>query len=113
MSVDVVKPPVATPWQILLLWSKRTGFGNKIALALIAASVMAGVATYGALTAGAPFGDAHTLSLLLTLDLVLSLLLVLIIARRIVALWVQQRQGAARVEGLRSGRLGRRSEGAV
>jgi two-component system nitrogen regulation sensor histidine kinase NtrY len=95
MSVDVVKPPSATPWQVFAQWSKRTGFGNKIALALIAASVMAGVATYGALTAGAPFGDAHTLSLLLTLDLILFLLLVLIIARRIVALWVQQRQGIA------------------
>ena len=95
MSVDVVKPPVTTPWQVLAQWSKRTGFGNKIALALIAVSVMAGVATYGALTAGAPFGDAHTLSLLLTLDLVLFLLLALIVARRVVAVWVQQRQGIA------------------
>jgi two-component system nitrogen regulation sensor histidine kinase NtrY len=95
MSVDVVKPPSATPWQLFALWSKRTGLGNKIALALIAVSVMAGVATYGALTAGAPFGDAHTLALLLTVDLVLFLLLALIVARRIVALWVQQRQGTA------------------
>src|ERR1700735_2595843 len=95
MSVDVVKPPVATPWQVLAQWSKRTGLGNKIPLALIAVSVMAGVATYGALTAGAPFGDAHTLALLLTVDLVLFLLLALIVARRIVALWIQQRQGTA------------------
>jgi two-component system nitrogen regulation sensor histidine kinase NtrY len=95
MSVDVVKPPAPTPWQTLLQWSKRTGLGNKVALALIAISVMAGVATYGALTAGAPFGDAHTLALLLTVDLVLFLLLALIVTRRIVALWVQQRQGTA------------------
>jgi two-component system nitrogen regulation sensor histidine kinase NtrY len=95
MSVDIVKPPVATPWQLFAQWSKRTGFGNKVALALIALSVMAGAATYAALTAGAPFGDAHTLYLLLNVDLVLFLLLALIVARRIVALWVQRRQGTA------------------
>src|ERR1700735_1104205 len=95
MSVDVVKPAAATPWQILAQWSKRTGFGNKIALALIAASVMAVVAPSGASTAVAPCGDAHTISLLLTLDLVLFLLLVLIVARRVVAVWVEQRQGIA------------------
>jgi len=95
MSVDVVKPPVATPWQAFLRWSKRTGFGNKVALALIAVTVMAGTATYAALTAGAPFGDAHTLSLLLTVDLVLFLLLGLIVARRIVAVTIERRQGTA------------------
>jgi two-component system nitrogen regulation sensor histidine kinase NtrY len=95
MSVDVVKPPVPTPWQAFVQWARRTGLGNKIALALIALAVMAGVATYAALTAGAPFGDAHTLALLLTADLVLFLLLVVVVTRRIVALWVQQRQGTA------------------
>ncbi|MDB5396853.1 MAG: ntrY [Rhodospirillales bacterium] len=95
MSVDVVKQPVATPWQIFVLWARKTGLGNKVALALIAVSVMAGAATYAALTAGAPFGDAHTLYLLLNIDLALFLLLVLIVARRIVALWVQRRQGTA------------------
>jgi len=95
MSVDVVKPPVPTPWQAFVQWSRRNGLGNKIALALIAVSVMAGVATYAAMTAGAPFGDAHTLYLLLNVDLVLFLLMVLIVARRVVALWVERRQGTA------------------
>jgi two-component system nitrogen regulation sensor histidine kinase NtrY len=95
MSVDVVKPPGATPWQIFVQWGRKNGLGNKIALALIVAAVMAGAATYAALTAGAPFGDAHTLALLLTVDLVLFLLLALIVARRIVAVWVQQRRGTA------------------
>jgi two-component system nitrogen regulation sensor histidine kinase NtrY len=95
MSVDVIKQPTATPWQIFVQWGRRNGFGNKIALALIAVSVMAGAATYAALTAGAPFGDAHTLYVLLNIDLVLFLMLVLIVARRIVALWVQRRQGTA------------------
>jgi two-component system nitrogen regulation sensor histidine kinase NtrY len=95
MSVDVVKPPPGTPWQGFLEWSKRTGLANKVALALIAIAVMAGVATYAAMTAGAPFSDAHTLYLLLNIDLVLFLLLALIVARRVVALWVQRRQGTA------------------
>jgi two-component system nitrogen regulation sensor histidine kinase NtrY len=95
MSVDVVKQPVATPWQIFVLWARKTGFGNKVALALIAVSVMAGAATYAALTAGAPFGDAHTLYLLLNIDLALFLLLVLIVARRVVALLVERKQGTA------------------
>lgn len=95
MNVEVIKPPPATPWQIMTQWAKRSGLGNKIALALIVISVMAGAATYAALTAGAPFGDAHTLYLLLNIDLVLVLIIVLIVARRIVALWVQRRQGIA------------------
>src|ERR1700761_4877101 len=95
MSVDVIKPPAATPWQLFVQWGRRNGLGNKIALAVIIVTVMAAAATYAALTAGAPFGDAHTLALLLTGDLVLFLLLALIVTRRVVALWVQQRQGAA------------------
>jgi two-component system nitrogen regulation sensor histidine kinase NtrY len=95
MSVDAIKPPPATPWQILLKWSRKSGIGNKIALALVAISVMAAAATYAALTAGAPFGDAHTLYLLLNIDLALVLMLVLIVARRIVALWAHRRQGTA------------------
>jgi two-component system nitrogen regulation sensor histidine kinase NtrY len=95
MSVDVVKQPVVTPWQIFVLWARKTGLGNKVALALIAVSVMAGAATYAALTAGAPFGDAHTVFLLLNIDLVLFLLLVLIVARRVVALLVERKQGTA------------------
>ena len=95
MSVDVVKQPVATPWHIFVQWARKTGFGNKVALALIAVSVLAGAATYAALTAGAPFGDAHTLYVLLNIDLALFLLLVLIVARRVVALLVERRQGTA------------------
>jgi two-component system nitrogen regulation sensor histidine kinase NtrY len=95
MSVDVVKTGPETPWRVMTQWSRRTGFANKIALALIALAVMAGAATYAALTAGAPFGDAKTLYLLLNIDLALFLLLVLIVARRIVVLWGQRRQGTA------------------
>lgn len=95
MSVDVVKTVPDTPWRILVQWSRRSGLANKFALALIAISFMAGTATYAALTAGAPFGDARTVYLLLNVDLALFLLLVLIVARRVVVLWGQRRQGTA------------------
>ncbi len=95
MSVEAVKQAPGTPWRVFVQWSGRIGLGNKIALALIVASVMAGVATYAALTANAPFGDARTLFTLITFDLVLFLVLALIVTRRIVALLVQRRQGTA------------------
>jgi two-component system nitrogen regulation sensor histidine kinase NtrY len=95
MTVEVAKTVHDTPWHIFVRWAGRSGLGNKIALALIVLAVMAGTATYAALTADAPFGDAHTVYLLLNGDLVLSLALVLIVARRIVAVLVQRRQGTA------------------
>jgi len=95
MSVDVVKTVPETPWRILVQWSRRTGLANKFALALIAISFIAGTATYVALTAGAPFGNARSVYLLLNVDLALFLMLVLIVARRVVVLWGQRRQGTA------------------
>jgi two-component system nitrogen regulation sensor histidine kinase NtrY len=95
MSVDAIKPAPESLWGVLVKWAGRIGLGNKIALALIVAAVMAGAATYAALTADGPFGDPHTVNILVYIDLVLFLALVLIVVRRIAALWVQRRQGAA------------------
>jgi len=95
MTIEAAKTVQETPWQGFVQWAGRVGLGNKIALVLIAMSVMAGAATYAALTADAPFGDAHTVNLLLNGDLVLSLALVLIVARRIVTVLVQRRAGTA------------------
>jgi two-component system nitrogen regulation sensor histidine kinase NtrY len=95
MTLDAVKTEADTPWRVFIQWAGRIGLGNKIAVALIVVAVMAGAATYAALTADAPFGDAHTVYLLLNFDLILFLALVLIIARRIITLWVQRRQGMA------------------
>jgi two-component system nitrogen regulation sensor histidine kinase NtrY len=95
MSLEVVKTEMDTPWRNFSQWAGRSGLGNKVALALTVLAVMAGAATYAALTAEAPFGDAHTVYILLNCDLVIFLALVLIIARRMVTLWVQRRQGTA------------------
>ncbi|HYC04803.1 MAG TPA: PAS domain-containing sensor histidine kinase [Azospirillaceae bacterium] len=83
-------------WQRLSAWSTRHGMGNKLALLLTVASIGAGAATYAALTESPPFGkDPNTVTLLLTLDLALLLLLVSVMARRIIGLWIERRQGMA------------------
>ena len=83
-------------WSQFLIWASRVGLAGKLAVALAVAAIGAGFATYGALTATPPFGnDPNTVSLLLTFDLALLLLLGAIVARRIVALWIERRRGLA------------------
>ena len=63
-------------WSQFLIWASRVGLAGKLAVALAVAAIGAGFATYAALTATPPFGnDPNTVSLLLTLDLALLLLL--------------------------------------
>lgn len=70
--------------------------GDAAAALLTLCALLSGAATYAALTATPPFGtDPDTVTLLLTLDLALLLLLGAVIARRIVALWAERRRGLA------------------
>ena len=84
-------------WQQFLRWSARVGLTKRLAFALSLAALAAGFATYTALTESAPFGEANprTVTLLLTLDLALLLLLGVLIARRIVTIWIGRRRGLA------------------
>ena len=84
-------------WQQFLRWSARVGLTKRLAVALSLAALAAGFATYTALTESAPFGETNprTVTLLLTLDLALLLLLGVLIARRIVYLWIGRRRGLA------------------
>ncbi|WP_029008155.1 sensor histidine kinase [Azospirillum halopraeferens] len=84
-------------WRQLLRWAGRVGLAKRLAVALSLAAILAGVATYAALTDAPPFGESNpaTVTLLLTLDLVLLLLLGALIARRIVQLWIGRRRGLA------------------
>ncbi len=71
-------------------------WNNRLALFLLIASLLSGVATYAALTERPPFGsDPNTIIWLLNLDLVLVLGLVVLVARRIVGLWSGRKRGLA------------------
>ena len=77
---------------------RRSAFSwqNIVAALLVLASIASGFATYAALNEVPPFGnDPDTVIWLLTLDLVLLLSLVALVARRIVALWSGRKRGLA------------------
>jgi two-component system nitrogen regulation sensor histidine kinase NtrY len=69
---------------------------TRLSFVLIAAAILSGFATYAALTESPPFGDSpNTVIWLLNLDLVLLLMLGILVARRIVAIWSGRRQNIA------------------
>ncbi len=87
-------------WSRLLgrfrLWSRRVGLGRKMAYTLAAAAVASGLATVATMTGSSPLGpDPKTVLLLLYLDAVLLLLLAVVVARRLVNVWAERRQGLA------------------
>ena len=77
-------------------WAGGTGLWRKIAIALAAAALASGVATYLALTGAPPFGPRPGVVLaLLYLDLVLLLALAALVGKRLVEVWVERRRGLA------------------
>ncbi|WP_119678384.1 sensor histidine kinase NtrY-like [Indioceanicola profundi] len=83
-------------WRRVSAWSGRYNLGNRLAVVLALAAIASGMATYTAMMDLPPFGnDPNTVSLLLTLNLVLLLLLGVVTARRIVMLWLERRRGLA------------------
>jgi len=84
-------------WHRVTAWASRIGLAKKLAVLLSVAATIAGFATYAALTESSPFGQStpRTVTLLLTLDLTLLLLLGALIARRIVQIGIGRRQGQA------------------
>src|ERR1700688_736095 len=77
-------------------WAGRTGLRRKIAIALAAAALLSGIATYLALTGAPPFGPRPKVVLtLLNLDLVLLLALAAVVAKRLVEVWIERRRGLA------------------
>lgn len=72
-----------------LLW-------RRLGLFLSIAAILSGIATYVVLTGATPFSDkTRTVLPLIYLDLTLMLLLAVIIAKRIVELWIERRRGLA------------------
>ncbi|HWD58396.1 MAG TPA: PAS domain-containing sensor histidine kinase [Stellaceae bacterium] len=77
-------------------WAGRFGLRRKIAVALAAAALLSGIATYLALTGAPPFGPHPVVVLsLLNLDLVLLLLLGAVVTKRLVEIWAERRRGLA------------------
>ena len=84
-------------WRRLTRWASRVSLGNKLAFALAGAALLSGTATYFAMTESQPLHLQRTQAVfwLLNLDLVILLLLGVIVARRIVALWIGRKRGLA------------------
>lgn len=83
-------------WHQILAWAERVRLGKKVALALIVAAVLSGLATYAALTESPPLGqDPRTVSILLNLNIIILLLLGAVIVRRIANLWILRKRGLA------------------
>ena len=77
-------------------WTGGIGVWRKIGIALAAAALASGIATYLALTGAPPIGPRPILVLaLLQLDLVLLLALAALVAKRLVKVWAERRRGAA------------------
>jgi len=83
-------------WTRLYVWAERRRLARNLALGLTFAAIASGIATYVALTGSPPFGpDPRTLLILIILDLVLLLPLGVLVAQRLVLLWVERRKGRA------------------
>lgn len=83
-------------WRKFLAWSHSVGLERKAALTLTLLAVIAGVATYGALTDSGPAGtDPETVLGFLYLDLFFLLSLGLLIAKQLVTVLLERRQGQA------------------
>src|SRR5579872_3372062 len=77
-------------------WAVRFGLRRKVVVALAAAALASGIATYLALTGAPPFGlHPGNVIALLTLDLVLLLALGALVTKRLVEVWAERRRGLA------------------
>src|ERR1051325_3468947 len=77
-------------------WAGGVGLWRKMAVALAAAALGSGIATYLALTGAPPFGPGpRAVLILLNLDLVLLLALGCWVAKRLVEVWLERRRGLA------------------
>ncbi len=81
-----------------LLW-RRFGLSRKLAFTLAGVAVASGFATIATMTGwegtGTPDPDPDTVLVLLYLDAIILLLLGVVVARRLVSIWIQRREGQA------------------
>ncbi|HET6470081.1 MAG TPA: PAS domain-containing sensor histidine kinase [Geminicoccaceae bacterium] len=90
--LSALRLPRAGFWERL----RRFDIERRLALFLTVCAILSGLATYWVIAGTPPFGaDVRTVLVLLNLDLILLLCLGVIIARRLVLLWAERRQGSA------------------
>lgn len=77
-------------------WGRKVKLGRKLTFLLVIATIISGIATYGAITQSSnPFGpDPRSVIGLALTDLTLLLALMVIITRRLVKLWAERRKGS-------------------
>lgn len=80
----------------LAAWAARVGLARKLVYALMLAAGGMGIATYAAFTgSGLSAPDPTLVLVILYGDLVLLLVLAVVVARRVVAVWIARRKGSA------------------
>ena len=80
----------------LRLWSRRVGLRRKLAVALMLAAVVSGLATVALMSGLSPLGlNPQILIGLLFLDVVLVLVVGVVVAWRVASIWVERRRGMA------------------
>jgi len=95
MTVRTTPVPFTGLGERIGTWNRRFGLAQKAAFALTAAAIASALVTYAALSGWGPFRtDFRSILILLNLDLVLFLALALIVARRVVRMWLERRRGS-------------------
>lgn len=90
------RPKQKSSLKALIEWGRAVGFERKFAISLLVIGATLGILTYLAVSdIWNPAEQVRTVTWLLTGDLVVSLLLAIIIARRAVLLWIGRRKGLA------------------
>ncbi|WP_085783502.1 sensor histidine kinase NtrY-like [Candidatus Nucleicultrix amoebiphila] len=83
-------------YERLLKWMHRINFSRKFSYGIVFLAVVAGIATYIAFSnPELVFGSSKFTIILLNIDLAILLLLGIVIARRLVKVWVERREGQA------------------
>ena len=76
------------------VWLNRRTLANRLVTILIGVAALCGLMTYAALTNVPPFGNSSSgLIILLNVNLVLLLTLVVLVSRRIIALYIRRKRG--------------------
>src|SRR3546814_17484928 len=86
----------ATLWQRRRRWLRQIKIERTVALILLVGGLSSGIATFVAMTGNlSAASNARHILLLLLADLVISLGLAALIARRLAILWIERKKGRA------------------